>query len=143
MFSALPEGARPGAVPRSRVVVLLLAVLAAALSLVVPPAGKADAIARPTQTMYTSPSGAPSPGALYARALRLQYSGSSNGAILSVGGTLFYRINRDWMAIGTAFLTRQTLTHNDVDPAMMNKAIPATDPPVNGLMGFARIAYRF
>lgn len=69
--------------------------------------------------------------------------GSSNGAILSAGGTLFYRINRDWMAIGTAFLTRQTLTHNDVDPAMMNKAIPATDPPVTGLMGFGRIAYRF
>jgi hypothetical protein len=34
-------------------------------------------------TMYTSPSGSPSPGALYGRALRLQYSGSANGTMLA------------------------------------------------------------
>ena len=78
--------------------------------------------------------GAPTPATCF---------GSSNGAILSVGGTLFYRINRDWLAMGSAFITRQTLTHNDVDPAMPNTVIPGTDPPVTGLTAFARIAYRF
>jgi hypothetical protein len=69
--------------------------------------------------------------------------GSSNGAILSAGGTLFYRVNRDWMLIGTAFLTHQTLTHVDVDPAMPLKTTATADPSVNGIMGFARISYRF
>jgi hypothetical protein len=69
--------------------------------------------------------------------------GSSSGAIISFGGTLFYRINRDWLAMGSAFITRQTLTHNDVDPAAPTTVIPGTDPPVTGLTGFARIAYRF
>ena len=78
--------------------------------------------------------GMPTPGTCF---------GSSNGAILSFGGNLFYRINRDWMAMGTLFLTRQTLTHNDVDPAMPTVAVPKTDPTINGIMGFARVAYRF
>jgi hypothetical protein len=69
--------------------------------------------------------------------------GSSQGAIFSAGGTLFYRINRDWLAMGTAFITRQTLTHNDVDPAAPMTLIPGTDPPVTGFTGFLRIAYRF
>ena len=78
--------------------------------------------------------GAPTPATCF---------GSSNGAILSIGGNLFYRINRDWMAMGTLFLTRQTLTHNDVDPAMPMVAVPKTDPAISGIMGFARVAYRF
>ena len=78
--------------------------------------------------------GAPTPATCF---------GSSNGAILSIGGNLFYRINRDWMAMGSLFLTRQTLTHNDVDPAMPTVAVPKVDPTVSGIMGFARIAYRF
>jgi hypothetical protein len=78
--------------------------------------------------------GAPTPASCF---------GSSNGAILSFGGTLFYRVNRDWLAMGSAFITRQTLTHNDVDPAMPNTVIPGTDPPVTGVTAFARIAYRF
>ncbi len=69
--------------------------------------------------------------------------GSSNGAIYSAGGTLFYRVNRDWMAIGTLFLTHQTLTHNDVTPAMPNMVVAKQDPAVNGVIGFARISYRF
>ncbi len=69
--------------------------------------------------------------------------GSSNGAILSAGGTLFYRVNRDWMLIGTLFITHQTLTHNDVDPATPTVVVAKQDPSVNGVMGFARISYRF
>jgi hypothetical protein len=69
--------------------------------------------------------------------------GSSTGSILSAGGTLFYRVNRDWMAMGTLFLTRQKLTHYDVDMANPNATKAANDPPVTGALGFVRIAYRF
>ncbi|MBL9016589.1 MAG: hypothetical protein JNL83_20545 [Myxococcales bacterium] len=69
--------------------------------------------------------------------------GASSGAIHSIGGNLFYRINRDWMAMGTLFLTRQTLTHDDVDPAMPTVTVPTTDPAISGIMGSARVAYRF
>ncbi|MER5428665.1 RICIN domain-containing protein [Streptomyces sp. NPDC002588] len=85
MFPAR-TGVRPGAVPRSRPLSLLstaFALLAVVATLVLPAAGRADALARPSQTMYTPPSGAPSPGSLYPRALRLQHNGSANGTILS------------------------------------------------------------
>ena len=50
-------------------------------------------------TMYTPPSGSPSPGALYGRALRLQHSGSANGTMLTtfeqyVNGTPSFPIFR-------------------------------------------------
>jgi hypothetical protein len=85
MFPAQP-GARPGAAPRPRpatLLFLLLAVVVAAATLVVPGAGRAHALARPSQTMYTPPSGAPAPGSLYPRAIRLEHSGSSNGTVLA------------------------------------------------------------
>ncbi len=69
--------------------------------------------------------------------------GASTGAILSIGGNLFYRINRDWMAMGSLFLSRQTLSHTDVSGAMNEITTTTPDPTVTGLMGFARIAYRF
>lgn len=69
--------------------------------------------------------------------------GASTGAILSIGGNLFYRINRDWMVIGSAFVTRQTLQHTDVSGPMNEVLTTTDDPTVTGLMGFARIAYRF
>ena len=65
------------------------------------------------------------------------------GAIILGGGTVFYRINRDWFAIGTLFVSRQTLTHNDVDPATPMTVVPGTGSSVTGLTGFARLAYRF
>ncbi|MGW5608689.1 RICIN domain-containing protein [Streptomyces sp. NPDC003753] len=77
------EGARHRAVPRPHVITLLLALLAAATALVLPAPGKAHAVSRASQTMYTPPSGTPSPGSLYPRAVRLQYSGSSNGTLLA------------------------------------------------------------
>ncbi|MGW5666312.1 RICIN domain-containing protein [Streptomyces sp. NPDC003758] len=82
-MSTTREGARLRAVPRPQAITLLLALLAAAVALVLPASGQAHAISRATQTMYTSPSTAPSPGALYPRAVRLQYSGASNGNLLA------------------------------------------------------------
>ncbi|WP_405820509.1 RICIN domain-containing protein [Streptomyces sp. NBC_01390] len=84
-MSLARTGARPGAAPRSRpvsFVTLAFILLVSVLTMVVP-AGRADALARPSQTMYTPPSGAPSPGSLYPRAMRMQHNGSANGTILA------------------------------------------------------------
>ncbi|MFE7843412.1 RICIN domain-containing protein, partial [Streptomyces sp. NPDC057474] len=85
-MSPAQTGARPGAAPRSRpffLLTLVVALLAAVATLVLPAAGRADALARPSQTMYTPPSNAPSPGSYYPRAMRLQYNGSANGTMLA------------------------------------------------------------
>ncbi|GAB3008989.1 hypothetical protein GCM10023080_088850 [Streptomyces pseudoechinosporeus] len=85
-MSPAQTGARPGAAPRSRpstLLFLLLALAVAAATLVLPAAGRADAISRPSQTMYTPPSNAPSPGVFYPRAIRLQHNGSANGTMLA------------------------------------------------------------
>ena len=82
-MSTIRESARLRAVPRPQVITLLLALLAAAVALVLPASGQAHAISRASQTMYTPPSGTPSPGSLYPRAVRLQYSGASNGTMLA------------------------------------------------------------
>jgi len=101
-MSSTQTGARRRHVPRFRPValfLLLIALVAAAGALVLPAAGTAHAITRASQTMYTPPSNAPSPGSLYPRALRLQYSGSSNGTMLatfeqSTSGTPVFPIYR-------------------------------------------------
>ncbi|MGW5663223.1 RICIN domain-containing protein [Streptomyces sp. NPDC003758] len=85
-MSPAPTGARPGAAPRSRpatLLLLLLALVAAAGTVLLPAAGKAHALSRPSQTMYTPPSNAPAPGSLYPRAIRLEHSGTSNGTMLA------------------------------------------------------------
>ncbi|MEU0030582.1 RICIN domain-containing protein [Streptomyces sp. NPDC006335] len=85
-MSPAQPGPRPGAVPRPRplaVLLLLLALIAAVGTVLLPAAGEADALARPSQTMYTPPSGTPAPGSLYPRAIRLEHSGSSNGTVLA------------------------------------------------------------
>ncbi|MEH0548267.1 RICIN domain-containing protein [Streptomyces sp. B21-105] len=85
MFPAQP-GARPGAAPRSvpsALLFLLLALAVAAATLVLPAAGRADALSRPAQTLYTPPSDALSPGSFYPRAMRLQHNGSANGTLLA------------------------------------------------------------
>ncbi|MFF0160680.1 RICIN domain-containing protein [Streptomyces sp. NPDC005263] len=85
-MSPAQPGARPGAAPRSRPLFFLtslLALLAAVATLVLPTAGRAEALARPSQTMYTPPSNAPSPGSFYPRALRLEHNGSANGTMLA------------------------------------------------------------
>jgi hypothetical protein len=85
-MSPAQRGADPGAAPRPRptaLMFLLLALALAAATLVLPTAGRADAVSRPSQTMYTPPPDAPAPGSLYPRALRLQHNGSANGTILA------------------------------------------------------------
>ena len=56
--------------------------------------------------------------------------------MLSVGGNVFYRINRDWFAMGSLFVNRIAVTHVDA-------TVSTDDPAVLGLSGFLRIAYRF
>ncbi|MFE9674214.1 RICIN domain-containing protein [Streptomyces sp. NPDC006259] len=84
-MSPAQTGARPGAAPRSRPVssFSLAFILLVSVMTMVMPAGRADALARPSQTMYTPPSGAPSPGSLYPRAVRMQHNGSANGTLLA------------------------------------------------------------
>jgi hypothetical protein len=84
-MSPAQTGASPGAAPRSRPVSFfsLAVVLLVSVMTMVITAGRADALARPSQTMYTPPSGAPSPGSLYPRAMRMQHNGSANGTILA------------------------------------------------------------
>ncbi|WP_327727098.1 RICIN domain-containing protein [Streptomyces sp. NBC_00487] len=85
-MSPAQTGARPGAAPRSRplsLLTLLLSLIVAVATLALPAAGRAEAEARPSQTLYTPPADAPSPGSLYPRAMRLQHNGSANGTILS------------------------------------------------------------
>jgi hypothetical protein len=62
--------------------------------------------------------------------------GSTNATVMSLGGSLFYRINRDWFAMGSLFLNRTAITHVDM-------AASTDDPTVTGVSGFLRIAYRF
>ncbi|MDX2546818.1 RICIN domain-containing protein [Streptomyces sp. WI04-05B] len=76
----------PGATRRSRPatpLLLLLALIVAAATIMLPAANRAHALSRPSQTMYTPPSGAPSPGSLYPRTVRLQHNGSANGTLLA------------------------------------------------------------
>lgn len=62
--------------------------------------------------------------------------GAANSTILSLGGNLYYRFNRDWFAMGSLFLNRNMITHVDM-------AGSVEDPAVTGVTGFVRIAYRF
>ncbi|WP_435219186.1 RICIN domain-containing protein [Streptomyces sp. bgisy034] len=81
-----PWGARPGAAPRSRplaFLTLVVALLAAVATLTLPAAGRAAAESRPSQTLYTPPPDALSPGTFYPRAMRLQHNGSANGTLLA------------------------------------------------------------
>lgn len=63
--------------------------------------------------------------------------GASAGTIISVGGQLYYRFNRDWLGIGSAYLSR---IDNQAKTGTMTTT---TDPTVTALTGFARAAYRF
>ncbi|MET7738297.1 RICIN domain-containing protein [Streptomyces sp. NPDC005402] len=79
-------GTTPGAARRPRPTTLLflfLSLIVAVATVMVPAAERAQALSRPSQTMYTPPAGAPSPGSLYPRALRLQHNGAANGTLLA------------------------------------------------------------
>jgi hypothetical protein len=59
--------------------------------------------------------------------------GATDGTILSAGGTLYYRFDRDWLGIASAYVSQT---------ALKQMGQPA-DPSILGLTGFGRIAYRF
>ncbi|MBE8472162.1 RICIN domain-containing protein [Streptomyces justiciae] len=83
-MSPAQPGARPGAGPLSRTwLTLLVSLLVAVATLTLPAAGRAAAESRPSQTLYTPPADAPSPGTFYPRAMRLQHNGAANGTILA------------------------------------------------------------
>jgi hypothetical protein len=62
--------------------------------------------------------------------------GASKSSVISLGGNLFYRINRDWFLMGSAFLNRTSITHVETGKT-------TDDPAVTGISGFFRAAYRF
>lgn len=62
--------------------------------------------------------------------------GTSSGKIYTLGGNLYYRINRDWFALGSLNVGRMML--NRVEAGMT-----VADPTVTSLTGYFRIAYRF
>ena len=66
-----------------------------------------------------------------------QCFGSSNGTLVQVGGTLYYRFNRDWLGIASLFVNRTTITSDD---GAGNKT---NDPAITGITSFGRLAYRF
>jgi hypothetical protein len=63
-------------------------------------------------------------------------SGASKSTVLSLGGNLYYRFNRDWFAMGSVFLNRIAITHVDAGAS-------TEDPTVTGISGYFRVAYRF
>lgn len=67
-----------------------------------------------------------------------QCFGTSNGTIFSLGGNVYYRINRNLFALGNLFVSRTSIT-----PAPPMGMAAKSDPAILGLTGFARIAYRF
>jgi len=64
--------------------------------------------------------------------------GFTNGTVISLGGTTYYRFNRDWFGIASLYLTQTTLKEGGV----MGMAPPA-DPDILGASGLVRLAYRF
>ena len=60
--------------------------------------------------------------------------GATNGTVISAGGSLYYRLNRDWFLIGQAYVSQTTLKQAT---GMMD------DSAILGLSGYFRIAYRF
>jgi hypothetical protein len=85
-MSTAKAGTQYRAAPHSRPVLrlaLLLALIATSSMLVFATPGKAQALSRPSQTLYTPPPSDPWPGSLYPRALQLQNSGASNGTMLA------------------------------------------------------------
>ena len=62
--------------------------------------------------------------------------GSSQVSTISLNGTAFYRLKRDWLVMASLGIGRQNLTTLDGGMAVSN-------PPILMTTGFVRIAYRF
>jgi hypothetical protein len=63
--------------------------------------------------------------------------GQTSGSVISIGGMLYYRINRDWFLIGQLYLSQTSLA------VAQPVGSPADDPGITDLTGYFRIAYRF
>jgi hypothetical protein len=63
--------------------------------------------------------------------------GSSASSLLSVGGSVYYRINRNWFGIGSLYVTKESIQTNQ------GVGNVANDPDITGITGFLRVAYRF
>jgi len=70
----------------------------------------------------------------------LTCSGAAKSSLLSFGGNIFYRLNRSWFALASAFVNLNTVTHVDMGTT---GSVEVTDPAVTGVTGYLRIAYRF
>lgn len=62
--------------------------------------------------------------------------GSSNGTLLQLGGTYYYRLAAAWMGIASVYITHTGIESND-------GGVMASDPGITGITGFLRLAYRF
>ncbi len=69
--------------------------------------------------------------------------GSTQGSVLSLGGNVYYRFNRDWFGLASAYISSTSVAL--VTPSLTMGAPPTmtNDPSITGLTGFARISYRF
>ena len=67
--------------------------------------------------------------------------GATNGSILSLGGTVYYRFNRDWFGIGSAYVSYTSITAagdgGDGDGEGRSTIRRSSDSPA------LRVAYRF
>jgi hypothetical protein len=63
--------------------------------------------------------------------------GASSNTVLSISGTLYYRINSNMFAVLMGTLSHTSITTTTTQPAA------GEDAAINGLTGFGRIAYRF
>ena len=62
--------------------------------------------------------------------------GTSSGKIYAGGANVYYRINRDWFALGSLNIARLAL--NRIEAGMT-----VADPNVTSITGYFRVAYRF
>jgi hypothetical protein len=68
--------------------------------------------------------------------------GTSQGQILTLGGLLYYRLNRSWFAVASLYLNETNNTAT-ILAAMGNGVVSQSDPAITGVTGYLRFAYRF
>ena len=61
--------------------------------------------------------------------------GASSASVLSLGGTFYYRITRNWFTVDSAYVERTAIK--------TTQPTTTSDAPIDGLTLFGRIAYRF
>ncbi len=66
--------------------------------------------------------------------------GTANATLLSLGGTVYYRFNRNWFGLASLFITQDTVEGQTGLGATANLV---KDSPITGVTGFLRVAYRF